>query len=477
MNIVIKSGSSTDEVEVRGDGNVMVNITDDVAASGYVMVASELDSGSITGTRILRQANSSQDFRRTGGVDSILWNDSYNHGQFNSSKYKGGLSGQTFGFTNGSLIFNASASTTLGHYSTVSTYRTFPLYMNAPTYVAFTVMFSGSLQNNSVMEFGVGHAVSAVTPTDGVYFRASGSSIHAVINYNSNESWAYNVFSPVSGEFNDYLIAITEDHAEFWVNDTLRASVSRPATTGGTVMSNSVPLLMRSYNTGTVSSPVQMAITNACIATGDIKRSKPWVQTMVSLGQSSISNFDGQQPGMSANFANSAAPSTITNLSNSANTQSITLGGQFQFGQIAGSETDLIVFCYANPTGSTTSPAKNFMVTGVDISSYNMGDTNGVAPIVLMWSIGVGGTSVDLTTPDSDTSGSRSARRLCLGVQTIAGSAPIGANCNRVISSQFAAPLLVEQGTYLHIILKLPVCTMTVAQIIRGTIAVNGYFY
>lgn len=475
MNIAIKSGHSTDKVEVYGDGRVMVNITDDIDMLGYAVVVSELDAGTITGTRVLRQANSSQDFRRTGGVDSILWNDSYNHGQFNSSKYKGGLSGQTFGFTNGSLIFNAGASTTFGHYSTVSTYRTFPLYVNAPTYVAFTAMFSGSLQNNSVMEFGVGHAVSAVTPTDGVYFRASGSSIHAVINYNSNESWVYNVFSPVSGEFNDYLIAITEDHAEFWVNDVLRASVSRPTTTGGTVMSNSIPLLMRNYNTGTVSSPVQMAITNVCVSTGDLNRGKPWAQAITSMGQSSMSNFDGEAAAQTANYANTSAPVSATIDNTTAGYA--TLGGQFQFGQIAGSETDLIVFCYANPTGSTTSPAKNFMVTGVNISSYNMGDTNGVAPIMMVWGIGVGGTSIDLTTSDSDTTGSRSARRLHLGVQTIAGSATIGTNCNRAISSQFTAPLLVEQGTFLHIILRLPVCTMTVAQIIRGTVSVNGYFY
>jgi len=38
------------------------------------------------------------------------------------------------------------------------------------------------------------------------------------------------------------------------------------------------------------------------------------------------------------------------------------------------------------------------------------------------------------------------------------------------------APLYVAAGTYLHIILRMPVGTATASQIIRGLVMINGYY-
>ena len=38
------------------------------------------------------------------------------------------------------------------------------------------------------------------------------------------------------------------------------------------------------------------------------------------------------------------------------------------------------------------------------------------------------------------------------------------------------APIMIEAGTYLHVILKIPVGTATASQIIRGTCFINGIF-
>jgi hypothetical protein len=38
------------------------------------------------------------------------------------------------------------------------------------------------------------------------------------------------------------------------------------------------------------------------------------------------------------------------------------------------------------------------------------------------------------------------------------------------------APLYVAAGTFVHVILRMPVGTATASQIIRGLVMINGYF-
>jgi hypothetical protein len=80
---------------------------------------------------------------------------------------------------------------------------------------------------------------------------------------------------------------------------------------------------------------------------------------------------------------------------------------------------------------------------------------------------------VSLATADGAATRARSV--VPLGVQSLPVGAAVGAVANR-IDVNLDAPLVVESGTYLHIILKMPVGTATGSQIIRGTVAFNGYF-
>jgi len=109
------------------------------------------------------------------------------------------------------------------------------------------------------------------------------------------------------------------------------------------------------------------------------------------------------------------------------------------------------------------------------IEAYNMGAASATTPTLLQWALGVGSTGVSLATADSLTTGTRAPRRIALGIQSIPIGTAIGGNA-APIDVNLDAPLYVAAGTFLHVILRMPVGTATAAQIIRGTVLINGYY-
>ena len=95
-------------------------------------------------------------------------------------------------------------------------------------------------------------------------------------------------------------------------------------------------------------------------------------------------------------------------------------------------------------------------------------------PSRVQWGIGVGSTAVSLATADAATT--RAPRRQTLGFHTFAVGAGIGASGGIGIDHWFPAPLLVESGTFFHVICKVPVGTATASQQIRGTVVVDSHW-
>lgn len=94
-------------------------------------------------------------------------------------------------------------------------------------------------------------------------------------------------------------------------------------------------------------------------------------------------------------------------------------------------------------------------------------------PTLLQWSLGVGSTAVSLATADGAAARARAVKPL--GFQTFAPAAAIGAQATR-IDVNLDAPLVVEPGTYVHVILKCPIGLATASQVIRGICGINSYF-
>ena len=477
MSIIIKGATSGNLAEVDSNNNLKVNLPTVLSGSGYAVGVSEVDDGSVVGTRTLRQFDSSQDYRLRTGYDKILWQDTfcYTLGNVNISRYGVTTSVMTNTVAGGFWTINNGNSVTSGHYVNAKTFRTFNLYNTYPLYYDLKAKFNTTLQSNSNIEFGLGYAPNSIAiPTDGIYFRASSGQLNAVINNNGNEVIDANIFTPVANTVYHFLIVIGQDSCEFWVDDILVSQIDIALSNGSPCQSNSLPLLFRMYNTSAVPSAIQFSVAQVGLTLGDMDSGKDWGTLMVGMGQSSISIPDGVASSQSANFVNSAAPASAT-LSNTAAGYT-TLGGQFQFAAVAGAETDYALFGYQNPAGSATVQGKNLIITGIRIDTFNTVAAVATTATVLQWSLGAGSTTVSLATTDSTIAAGRAPRRIPLGIQTMPIGTAVGAMATPTIDITFSSPIIVEPSTWLHVVLKMPIATATATEIIRGMVLINGYF-
>ena len=368
MSVILKGGTSNILADVDSNNNLKVNLPTVLSGAGYVLTAGEVDDGAITGTKVIRQMDVSQDYRLRTGIDKILWQDTFNHTVLNNAKYIGVTSVQTITLASGFLNLNAGNSVTATNVSRVQTFKTFSIFNTYPLYVDFKAKFSTTLQANSVIEFGLGYATGVAAPTDGIFFRAVGGQLSAVINNNGTETSLANIQVPSANVVYHYAITIGQDKCAFWVNDSIVATINTPTGLGAPCQSNALPLLLRNYNSGTVTSPIQLNIAQLAVTLGDMDSGKDWGTTMITNGQSSISAPDGQASvaagTYTANIVNITAPASAT-LSN-ATAGYATLGGQFQFVAVAGAETDYALFAYLNPAGTAAIPGKT-TITGINI--------------------------------------------------------------------------------------------------------------
>lgn len=460
---------------VSSSNPMPTNNPQDVLVAGFTATGGEVHDGDTGAPRLVRPTDVSPDFRTRIGTDSLLWRDTFNHAQFNVSKYIGVESTMTKAIAGGKLSLNAGNSLASGAVARVQTFRTFPLFLSYALYVDMELDFSQTPVTNNVCEFGLGLASGITTPTDGAFFRLNGAGqLQGVINNNGAET-VTNLpgVAIVSGLVYHALIVIANDRTEFWFDDEMLGVILTPSAIGSPCMSGSLPLLLREYNSAATSTAQRMEFAVISVTLADMESNKLWSTTMAGMGQSSINLPDGVAPGQSANNVNSTVPASAT-LSNTAAGYA-TLGGQFQFAAVAGAETDYALFAYQVPVATAAIPGKTLVISGVHIEVFNMGAASATTPTLFQWSLGVGSTAVSLATVDSATAGTRAPRRLLLGVQSIPVAAAIGQNVTPV-DINLDAPVVCEAGTFVHIILKMPVGTATASQIIRGTVTVNGYW-
>ena len=206
---------------------------------------------------------------------------------------------------------------------------------------------------------------------------------------------------------------------------------------------------------------------------------KDWRTKMVTNGQSSISTPDGQ-PAVttgttSANLVNSSATTVVIATNTTAGYS--TMGGDFAMVASAGTEIDYAIFAYLNPAGSATIAAKTFVIQNVYVDTWISGATVGATGNILDWSLGIGGTAVSLAEVDSLTSGTRASRRISLGSQSFSASTTGGTMASAIrFEPGLATPLMVEAGTYCHVILKIPIGTATANLLYRGMVTIKGYY-
>jgi hypothetical protein len=477
MSVQIRSGGSTDVAHVNTDNELLVALSKVLANAGYAVMAGEVSDAGGSGGKLLRPVDVSIDQRLRVGMDNLVWDDTFNHAQFNVSKYAGLSSTATIVQSGNAMVLNAGNSVALNAACSFRTWRSFPVLGRFHINSAFAFSLSQPPVANNVVDigFGVPNATAPYAPTDGVYMRiTAGGVLQLVINVNGSETTAASALALDANTAYEARIVTDANRVELYIDDKLEASINQPVNSHVTV-NPSVPLFARCHNTAATATAQNLRLMRWSVLVGDGNIMRLWSTVMGGMGNNCVNVPDGVAAGGTSNYANSAAPTSGT-LSNTA-AAFTTLGGQFQFAAIAGAETDYALFGYQVPAfaGAGGPPGKNLMIRGVRIETFNMGAAVAGTPTLLQWAIGVGATAVSLATADSASAATRAARRLPLGVQSMPIGSPIG-YAAVPIDVNFDAPLMVDPGTWLHIILKMPVGTATASQIIRGTAMLNAYF-
>ena len=467
-------GNNGNIANVTEDNELMTSLTQDISKVGSVAIVAEVHDGSVGASRIVRPIDVSADYRTRVGADTMVYYDNFCHAQVNASKYKVVTTTLTSVIGNGYWELNGATNTAAGHV-VVQTFGCFPLYLSYSLYFEIEAGMTFPAATNNVCEWGIAYGATTAAPTDGVVFRKNpGGNFLGVISFAGSETSTILDFVPSPGEFYHYLIVIHNDETQFWIDDICYGVIETPHANGSPIRSMSCPILFRNYNTGVSDFGNKLMISNLLVSNGDMFQNKDFSHIMACNGNHAMFQPDGIAAGYTANYANSAAPANASLANITAGYT--TLGGQFQFAAVGGAETDFALFAFLNPAGTNTIPGKDLVISGINISTFNMGAAVATTPHLLQWGIGVGSTAVSLATTDSLTTGARGPRRKVLGVQYLPIGAVIGQKALDDLIIDFNPPITVEQGSYFHVILKVVVGTATSPQIIRGTVDVNGHF-
>ncbi|MCB6184291.1 hypothetical protein LIN78_12120 [Leeia sp. TBRC 13508] len=320
---------------------------------------------------------------------------------------------------------------------------------------------------NAVQEIGFGDAGASNTAnTNGVLWQAAATgAIVPVVIYNGSQITGADVRTLVDNtKFYTWDVFMDDDEAVFTVQDTStgrilsKQAIKVPQTGPRLVGITKLPLMLRSYNTGTAPATAATLVVSDVYCAGlDAMLGMTAAQVAACQNRDASSNpFSGAQL---AQWSNSAEPASAV-LGNTAAGYA-TLGGRFQFAAVAGAVTDYALFGMQIPT-----PA-DLMITGVDIETWNTGAAVATTPTLLTWGLATNLTAVSLAT----TTGSR----IGLGAQQFAVGAAVGAKAER-ISKSFVTPVPCAAGRYLDVILRMPVATATASQVIAGMVNIEGYF-
>lgn len=472
------AGAGGVPVETNAAGQLHITAETDVATNpgnvGAMRFFSENAPGGVTGDAYLKSPETSTDYRLRVGTDSVWDSEQFNYVAQNTTKHKYTPTTLTMTWAGGSLNTNGGSVTTTGTACQIQTYRYFPLLGAGATYFETTMCLSAAMAANINIDFGGMSLAAAGTsvPTDGVYFRINSGGVFGVINSNGTETTtSVFTFTQSPNVFNKFTITSTQSKVEFWIDDEPMARVDRGNGVSQPHYAASVPFAIRHHHTGVAGGVVQAKFGGYSVTLGDMDTQRMWSSTMAGQGLSAIQGASGHTQGQTANNVNSVAPATAT-LSNTAAGYA-TLGGRFVFAAPAGAETDYALFGFLNPAPTTSITGRNLVIRGVWIETFNAVVAVAITPTVLEWSLGVGSTAVSLATAEG--AATRAPRRIGLGSQSFLVGALAGANSERC-DVNLDAPVVVEPGTYMHIILRVPYGTATATELFRGMVGINAYW-
>lgn len=475
----LEGNTSGNVAEVDSTNNLKVNLPTTAEQAGLIAIAGLFDDGAGTGNREVIPISVSEEARLMVGVDSVIFNDTFNYAAQNTSNYRYATTTQTVTHvvTVGYVTLNASSITSTNTNSAIQTYRTFPVFGGFQINAKCSALHTVAPQTNAVTEWGLFGATlpGAAIPTDGVYFRfTSLGEFRCVINFNGTESSSSALTIPAVNENHAYELLISEEACVFYVDGVIVYDIDTPAGFAQPQASGAQPFTARHYIAG--SSPalaMQFKIGAIDINMGDMNTTKPWAHVMSSLGMSAYQGQNGGTMGSSALYTNSLAPGAGAVMTNTTAALGSGLGGQFAALPTLAANTDGILCSFQNPTGSATQTPRNLVITGVRIQGAVTTVLVGNAtPVIYAYSLAYGHTAVSMATAEAATT--KAPRRIALGFETYAAAAALGV-LGGSVSQKFDVPIFVQPGEFVAVCAK-NVGVVTATGVICFHVTFDAYY-
>jgi hypothetical protein len=477
---IIEGALSGNLLEVDAEHRGMINMPTTASYAGYVSLLAEHDGGSVTGVKDVKALDISEDYRLRVGTDTLMFNEWFSGSTLNTTLWNSTDGGATSASVQGGgfLVLNASGSAGLSMQSRVQSYKAFPIYGTFGMYAEFNVQFPYAPQTNNVCEWGLGYASGSIAPTEGVFFRIDAAGeLRGVISYKGTEDQSAVLnFTNLIGVNRTVhtIIHVTEDAAEFWIDDIMVSRRPRPTDQASMAATGNLPILMRCCNSGITTYAQQLKVSMVNVTMADMLNNKPWQQIITGMGGHASQGQTGGILGSTAGLTNNQTAVTTALMTNTTAALGTGLGGQFtanmNIGFPSGSSCiDGIICSYQVPAGNTVRSGKTLYITGVDIFSAVAGSVVATGslvggPVLLAYTLAYGNTAVSLVTTQTATT--KAAIRVPLGFQSFAANAPSGTIAAQTISQDFSTPIVVNQSEFVAISVK----NMSMALVTAGTI-------
>jgi hypothetical protein len=487
----IQRGSVTGNgAEVDASGRALVRLPDAATPAnvGAVRAFAENDDGTLSGTAYLKSGEVSPDFRNRVGVDSVLFHDVFNATSQNTGTWRYVFNTLTASQPGaGTLNFGTVQGTTSAHGAFMHTKQYFPLVNTAPLAVeALFGQFTAAMISGEVFLCGLGLPSAATTiPTDGVWIKVTSAGVFGVISFNGTPiENALDAALPLSaltvGTIFKFLVVVGEREVEFWFNDQFLGHMDIPAANGIPFLQGSAPLFMMKYNTGAVSNTNTMRVSRVGVTLMDVATGRPWGQQQAIMGMAAYQGQNGHTQGTTALLPNATAATTVTGAALAQATALATgLGGQAGI-TAAVPGVDGWVTAYTNPASTINITGRNLVITGVHISSVNIGAAVATTPTTMQWSIAFGGTQLNsLATAEGasfSTATVKAARRVGVGLQSWIIGAAIGQQAQELDQDFSNAPIVVAPGELVGAVAKFIQGTATASQVIWALVTFRGYY-
>lgn len=479
MSLVIKSGAGSEVWTI--DATSLAGRTSLYDAQGNQIPIIDKTTLSATQKAMLGMGSDGKAGRfvrtdkygNTGLLKSALkWYDPVEGGAVNTLIWTQSLTTQTMTQGNESILFNASAITTITTGSMLVSTMQFFKKPRIPLLVRFTkVQFNHF--NNAVMEMGFGLPASATANTpvpNGCFLRKdTDGQVYLVNSFNSTETLSPALTTPNKTDFYTVEVTVMDDSSMVQVFDSSGVCIIDTRLAFSLVNQASwsvshLPVFARTYNNTAPASAPSLRISTTAVFELDIDDTEPFTHKMVGLGKH-LWNNPFTAFNQLANYTNNTAPTTRTPSNTVAG--ETTLGGHISWSNGANSfgasdTLDLILFGYQN-----ISPYQ-MCITDLIIDTINLGAVVGATEYNIEYFIAVNGGAISLATA--------TYTRQVLGFQSIVTAGVIGGRFNPRISENYQSPIIIEAGRFFVLGARVVSGTATAGQIIRTVCTPKGYF-